>query len=226
MRPTLPPLLLLSLVACEPEPVPAQPTWADVEPILRGHCTHCHGASADVSAKAGDTVYRFDFFEVSAETCGEAAQALDGPEMAHGWAPLIEAAITPPAGGGRARMPPAPASALSEREQETLVRWARSPSLGVPPRDNHRPRVEVTRAPAASVDAALEMTVLVEDPDGESVVGVLRVGDETVRLTGPGAFTVSLDTSAWPEGAHAARAVLCDGWDEISYALPEVVVAH
>src|SRR5205814_9168460 len=123
--------LLLALTGCAPE-VPAAPTWVDVEPILRGNCTSCHGANPS----AGGDV-RFDFFELTEEVCGEAAHALDASQMAHGYAPLIEAAVTPGA-GGRARMPPTPAPALADWERETLVRWARDPALGEPP-DNRAP---------------------------------------------------------------------------------------
>src|SRR5262245_60918622 len=177
-------LAVLTLApACAPS-VPVQPSWADVEPILRGNCTHCHGANA---AAGGDV--RFDFFDVSAGMCGDAALALqapgeEAPKLAHGWAPLIAAAVTP-SSGGRARMPPAPAPALADWERETLLSWARDPVLGAAPR-NRPPEIVIASALPSAVDDMLAFTIVVDDPDGESVVGVVRIGDQTRALDGPG----------------------------------------
>ena len=44
------------LMACaSPPTAPERPTWADVEPIVRGECVSCHGAkvSGDGLASAG-----------------------------------------------------------------------------------------------------------------------------------------------------------------------------
>ncbi len=233
MRPTYLALLtgilpwagVAGLVACEPT-VPEHPTWADVEPILRGNCTHCHGASARTDGRAGTEVYRFDFFEMSAASCGEAAKALDAPRMARGWAPLIEAAITAPAEGGRARMPPAPAPALSDWERETLVRWSQEPVLGTPSRENRRPQIKVVGDLECTVGDTLDFTVVVDDPDDEPVVGLLSLGPETIKLDGPGSFHVRVDTAGWETGRYPGVASLCDGWDQACYTLPEIVVIH
>lgn len=220
MRSTLATLGLLAplLPGCAPT-VPDAPTWADVEPILRGNCTHCHGANP---AAGGDV--RFDFFELTEDVCGDAAQALDAPKMAHGYAPLIEAAITPGA-GGRVRMPPAPAPALADWERETVVRWARDPVLGSP-RDNRPPGVAVVGALPSNVDDQLDVTIVVGDPDGESVVGLLQLGNEIRTLDGPGSFHVTVRTASWPPRRYPASARLCDGWGPVSYELPEIVVVH
>ena len=46
--------LVLLALACDGSPAPvAQPTWADVEPILRVHCNHCHGATAAQTGALG-----------------------------------------------------------------------------------------------------------------------------------------------------------------------------
>src|SRR5262245_34066877 len=52
--------LLVGAGCADPPDVPAQPTWTEVAPILRGQCSSCHGSTADVSG-AG---YRFDFYDM------------------------------------------------------------------------------------------------------------------------------------------------------------------
>jgi hypothetical protein len=215
MRPLV--LAPLALAACETH-VAEHPTWADVEPILRGNCTSCHGANP----AAGGGV-RFDFFALDEQVCGDAARAIDAPHMAHELAPLIAAAITP--SGGRARMPPAPAPDISDGERETLLRWAADPQLGMP-RNNHKPAIALPDPLASNVDDHLDLTLIVDDPDGESVVGVLQLGPQTRRLDGPGAFHLTVSTASWSTGRYPATATLCDGWAPVSYALPEIVVVH
>lgn len=214
-------------VACEPAPqAPPDPTWADVEPILRGSCNHCHGATA---TQTGSTIdgqsYRLDFFDMTAAVCGDAARALPSATLAAAWAPLIAAAITPPTSGGRARMPPAPADELRQWERETLLRWAMAPARGLPPARNARPDIHI-RGGAAMVNQRLELDVVVDDADGEPVVGVLEVGPAVLTMDRPGSFHVDLDASTWPVGAQRARATLCDGWGSFSYELGTVTVSR
>src|SRR5262249_21685782 len=132
-------LIFLALLpaACDPS-VPDNPTWANVEPILRGACTDCHGATADQAGRSADfgTVYRFDFYSVTPEICREAAQALGQDMMASGWAQLIGGSVTPPPTGGQARMPPSPGPALEDWERDTLIRWA---AEGMPPMRGSQP---------------------------------------------------------------------------------------
>lgn len=217
---------LLLFAACEGPHAPERPTWADVEPILRVQCNHCHGSTARTTGAVGSLVYRFDFYEMTEGLCGEAAQALETQGMAHGWATLIKSAVTP-ARGERARMPPAPAPALSDWERQTLQRWADRPMKGAPSRENRRPQITVStaRLPSAT-DPVLDFIALVEDPDGESVVGVLQIGDRTLKLDRPGSFAVRLDTSTWEEGMAPVRAVLCDGWDSFTYDLGRVRISR
>jgi hypothetical protein len=220
-------LLLCWLAAgCAAPSAPERPTWADVEPIVRGHCTHCHGATAAQTARAGDEVYRLDFYEVTEEVCGDAARALDAPPMAHAFAALVGAAVAPPEPGARARMPPPPAPALDDWERDTLVRWAREPVRGLPEGGNALPQLTVPDETAYVVGDRFDATVVAADPDGEPVVGVLSIGDLALRLDGPGSFRVGVDTSAWETGRYAASACLCDGWDHACYALPDIVVVH
>lgn len=179
-----------------------------------------------MTGAVGPVAYRFDFFEVSDLVCGEAASAMDPTQgMARAWATSIPKAITAPH-GGRARMPPAPAAPLAEWERLTLVRWAEQPfpSLGLPDRGNRRPVVSISAPRLAN--ARLGLTVLVEDPDGEPVLGVLTVGDTVLRMDRAGSFTTILDTSQWPDGRYPIGATLCDGWGSAAYRLGVVDVVH
>jgi hypothetical protein len=231
MRAHVPPKLVLAAAlaaaACQPAPaVPENPTWAQVEPIMRARCNHCHGASARTTAAVGGLVYRFDFFEMTEGVCGAAAAGLESPGgMARGWSAQIRTSIVAP-GGGRARMPPAPAEPLDDWERETILRWAAQPfpPLGFPREGNRRPQIRL-EAPRLA-DANLRFTALVEDPDGEPVVGVLSIGEATLRMERAGSFSTTLSTSTWPAGRYPISAVLCDGWDSAAYRLDVVDVVH
>jgi hypothetical protein len=231
MRPraTFVPVLGLLAAACELSPrAPQEPTWADVEPILRAQCNHCHGSTARRTASKGALVYRLDFYDVTEASCGEAAEAMEGTSgegMARGWASLIKESITPSA-GGRARMPPAPTSPLADWERKTLLRWAEQPfpTRGLPPAGNGRPHISL-RAPRFA-NGKLPIHVVVEDPDGEAVVGVVKVGSVTLRMDRAGAFSATVDTSEWPEGRYPINAVVCDGWGSSALRLGVVDVLH
>jgi hypothetical protein len=216
-------------VACGSTPtVSDHPTWADVEPILRGACTHCHGATAAQTGSSGPLVYRFDFYDMTAATCGDAAQALSGQGLGHDWAALIKADVTSPGSGWRPRMPPAPASELTDWQRETIVRWASEPDplKGEPQRDNHRPDIQLG-GDSSVANARLAFTAVISDPDNESVVGVLKIGDVSLKMDRPGAFAATLDTSAWPAGLYPISATICDGWDSVTYdRLGNVQIRH
>ena len=209
--------------------VPANPTWADVEPILRAECNHCHGGTAPVTGAIGTLYYRFDFYDMTADVCGEAAQALNvpPPTLAHGYAKLIQVDVTPPPSCDRGRMPPAPAGALADWQRETVVRWASAadPPKGAPPRNNRRPDIQLS-ADSAVADKRLTFTAVIDDPDGESVVGILKIGDLTLPMDHPGSFAADVDTSTWPNGTQPISAVLCDGWSSFAYNLGNVQVMH
>lgn len=209
------------LLSCEGDPAAVTaPTWADVEPLLRVECNHCHGATARLNGASESSIYRLDFYEMNDAVCGEAAQAIASPLMARGWAPLIKTAITPHPKADRARMPPAPAAPLAPWVRETLLRWADDPRKGLPHGFNRRPRVDVfdVQFPSAS-DSRLRFTLVVEDGDGEPVIGVLKIGDRVLKMDRAGAFSGTLDTGGWPTGAYRVSAVLCDGWDSVTYDL-------
>lgn len=218
---------LASVAGCgSPPDVPANPTWADVEPILRAECLHCHGGTAAVTGSTSDATYRFDFFEMTPAVCGEAAQAVNAPLMGHALAPLIAADITPPPSCDRGRMPPAPAGPLADWQRETIQRWAMmSAPKGAPHRDNRRPDIQLS-ADTATVDKRLSFTAIIDDPDGESVVGVLKIGELVLPMDRPGSFAGDVDTSSWANGTRPISAVLCDGWDNFTYQLGNVEIKH
>jgi hypothetical protein len=220
-------LALLAAPACEPEPeVPENPGWAHVEPILRAQCNHCHGATARTTGSLGGIVYRFDFYDMTTSVCGDAAAGMDSPGgLARAWAPMMRTAIRNPA-GGRARMPPSPAEPLADWERRTLLRWAEQPfpTLGFPPPGNRRPQIRLT-APRLA-DGSLNILAVVDDPDGEPVVGVIKIGDTTLRMDRAGSFAATLTTSSWPAGRYPITAVLCDGWDSAAYRLDVVDIVH
>jgi hypothetical protein len=225
--------ILLSVVlvgssACVADPeVPTAPSWADVEPILRGSCTHCHGSSARETGSSGTLAYRFDFYDMTPTICGDAAQVLEGQNLARAWAPLIKADVTSPGSGWRPRMPPAPAESLADWQRETLVHWASqtTPPRGEPGHNNGRPDIQLDAA-SATANKTLNFSAVITDPDGEAVVGILKIGDLSLNIDRSGAFATTIDTSTWVAGRYPMSAVLCDGWDSVTYDLGAVNITH
>lgn len=215
----------LSLGACESHAVPENPTWVDVEPILRARCLQCHGGSAPLTGSVDNVIYRFDFFDLTPNVCGDAAAAVELPSLAAGWSGSIARAITSPDGFIRPRMPPLPATPLADWEWQTLLRWTDHPQKGPFPAGDRPPTCRITNATRV-IDAKLDLGVVVEDPEGESAVGFLTVGDTRITLDRPGAFSAVMDTSAWPEGDVPVSAVLCDGWNRATYELGSFTVQH
>jgi hypothetical protein len=213
--------LALLPAACDPPLPPPEPTWAEVEPLLRASCNHCHGATAERTGSASGVVYRFDFYDLEADRCGEAASAMPAPSgLARAWASLIKSSVSSK-DGRRARMPPAPASALADWQRETLVRWAdlQAP-LGVP-RANHPPRIKLDTRQA---DRSITVHATVSDPDGESVVGVLKLGPQVLNMDRAGSFAATIDARAWADGKYPISAVLCDGWAMSQHTLGDVQI--
>lgn len=230
--------LALGLAAgCSSTPgVPAQPTWADVAPILRGQCVDCHGWTASdqppnaagVRPENTGASLRFDFYDVTTDVCGDATLALD-PTISLAGAPgvslQIEEDIVPQNGARWARMPPQPSPALPSWEVETVERWASQPVKGPPPPGNRPPTITVSQFPSM-VDRQLVFTAILDDPDGDSVIGVVEVGGLAFLMNRSGSFAVSFDSSSWPAGPVRPTAVLCDGWAGITYDLGPVQVRH
>jgi len=221
---------LIAGLGCNSTPEePLNPAWADVAPIFRGECNSCHGWTAGQTG-AG---YRFDFFDATQEVCGDAAKALTNVTLAgtltpNGLplaAPFIAQDVVREAGAAWPRMPPQPSPALPDWEFSTLERWAWQPVKGPPPSDNRAPTIAVYNFPARAA-STLSFTVVVDDPDGDSAVGVVETSDFAFLMNRPGSFDVSFDTSQWQTGSVALQAVLCDGWASATIPLGTVQIVH
>jgi hypothetical protein len=218
-------LAVLSGLACESTPAePLNPAWADVAPIFRGECNGCHGWTAGQTGGG----YRLDFFDVTEAVCGDAALALDGGVALAGSplaGPHIVEDVIPWDGARWPRMPPQPSPALPDWERDAIERWAVGPVKGPPPSDNRPPTIAVTQYPATA-GLQLAFTAVIDDPDGDSVLGVVEANGLAFRMNRPGSFAVSFDSSEWPAGPQEVTAVLCDGWTNIRIPLGTVAVAH
>jgi len=225
-------LALLGFMACASTPSePQNPAWADVAPIFRGECNGCHGWNA---AQTGGG-YRLDFFDVTKGACGEAARALTagvalaGSLAANGSplaAPLIEADVVAQKGAAWPRMPPQPSPALPEWERDTIERWAARPVKGPAPPGNHPPTISVFGYPA-NAGPTLTFTAVIDDPDGDSALGVIEAnGIAAFLMNRPGSFDVSFDSTTWPAGPQPLTAVLCDGWTSTTIDLGAVQIQH
>jgi hypothetical protein len=215
-------VLMSGAAACSSDAaVPEAPTWAYVEPILRAECGHCHGASA---AATGNGI-RFDFFDMTSSACGDAAAVLEDMTLARGQAASIARAITTTDPNVRPSMPPLPAPYLTESEWLAILRWTASPQKGDKPAGNLPPRISLESS-AVAADGALAVNVVVDDPEGDPVVGVVRIGDQVGRMDRSGSFSGRYDTSDWPAGPVTISAVLCDGWSQVSANLRTVTIGH
>lgn len=218
---------------CSPPPVvPAEPTWADVGPIFRGQCNGCHGWTAPQTGGS----YRFDFYDVTEETCGEAAKALDPGVILAGSPlapPFIHEDVIPQGGSIWARMPPPPSPALPDGERDALERWSAKPERGSAPAHNLPPTLQVQGFPTA-VDRSLAFTAVLSDPDADAAIGIIRVNDAAgnelafLHMNRTGSFAVSFDASTWPAGAVTLDVVVCDGWTKAEYNdfFANVIVSH
>lgn len=200
---------LATAAGCSSIPAePRNPGWADVAPILRGECDSCHGWTAPTTGNG----FRFDFFDTT--MCGDAALAMSSDVVLAGSplaAPQIQADLLPQSGAQWPRMPPQPSPALADWERDTLERWTVLPIKGPPPPGNRPPEISVAAYPAAA-DAQLSFTAIVDDPDGDSTIGVIEVNGLAFLMARPGSFAVQFDSSTWPAGPQPVKVVLCDGW--------------
>jgi hypothetical protein len=222
-------------LACIPE-APENPTWANVQPILAGQCTHCHGANADrLGAERTGGGLRFDFYDMKVDddmpmgVCGEATSVLGaGKNLAFDHAGDIWESITTTDDLPNARpaMPPPPAPYLADWEWRTLQRWVDGGAMkGELPPSNRPPRFRLYHD-SGPADQTLDITAVIEDPDGDPIVGVLMFGDARLNMDRGGAYSATLDTSSWPAGERPITAVLCDGWSNVTYAVGTLTVNH
>jgi hypothetical protein len=187
---------------------PASPTWVDVQPIIRGQCTGCHGTTAGMSGGG----FRFDFYDMA--VCDNAARALpDGLPLAQAQATKIWNAITTTQDQPNVRpiMPPPPAPYLADWEWQTIKAWRDGGTPKGTPVDNHAPTIQLY-GQLATADTGFDITAVVADADADPVVGMLSIGDLSLYMDRSGAFSAHVDTSSWAAGQVAISAELCDGW--------------
>jgi hypothetical protein len=210
---------------CSSTPVePASPAWSDVAPIFRGECNSCHGWTAKETGGS----YRFDFFDVTADVCGDAALALDRAVILAGAtvaANQIKADVVTKSGAQWPRMPPQPSPALPSWERDTIERWTAQPVKGAPPTGNSPPTIDLSAYPATA-DETVGFTVVLSDPDDDAAVGVIEANGTAFLMNRTGSFAVRFDSSSWPAGAQPIKAVVCDGWNKAEYQLGSVQIAH
>jgi hypothetical protein len=223
-------IVFTGALGCVPESR-EHPTWVDVQPILAGECAGCHGSGADLtgSARTGGGV-RFDFYDMKPEVCGEqVAKAIGaGRPLALAHAGDIFTAVSAPEDrpDERPRMPPPPAPFLHDWEWGTIQTWVNdgAPKGALPP-GNRAPRFRLYHD-SGPADAMLDVTAVIEDPDGDPVAGVLLFGDVPLPMNRAGAFSETLDTSSWASGDRPIKAVLCDGWANVMYDVGTLTVQH
>jgi len=212
----------LAGAGCGAAPVaPTRPTWADVQPIVQGDCSGCHGSTADATG-AG---FRFDFYDMTATTCGDAARAMRSSTiLAASAAPAIATDVTL-GSNGRSKMPPYPGAPLAGWERDTLLRWAAQPVKGPPPDGNRPPVIDVGQLPFM-IDKQLTFTAVLSDPDGQEAVGALEINGMAFLMNRSGSFAVNMDASQWPSGTQHLQAILCDGWTSVTYDLGPIQIQH
>ena len=213
--------LFWGATACGPDDPPEHPTWADVQPVLRAECSGCHGATASQTGSG----YRFDFYDMTDDPCGEASSVLAGAVLGHEQANNIALAITTTDPDVRPNMPPLPAPYLTDNQWLTILRWTANPIKGDKPAGNRPPHITVDGTPNHA-DGNLDVNVVVTDPENDPVVGLVKIRDQVAKLHHAGAFSTQFDTSSWPKGAAGMSAVLCDGWSKVSVDLLEITIDH
>jgi hypothetical protein len=228
-------VLALSGLGCDPPVVPAEPTWADVAPIVRGNCVGCHGWTASDRPPDAAGVHppntggslRLDFFNVTQAACGDAARAIAPTVLlaGSGVAPEIATDLVVQPGAQLPRMPPQPYPAMQGWEIETIERWTANPVKGPPPPSNRPPTIATSQLPS-TVDGQFSFTAVLDDPDGDSVIGVIEAPGFEFQMDHPGAFGVSMDSSSWPPGVVYPVATLCDGWTSTTVDLGPILVQH
>jgi hypothetical protein len=198
--------LLLAAGGCDSPPAaPAKPTWVDdVEPILHGNCFHCHGA-AQVDPLA--TAQRWDFFDIKDPkllAIRDVSMDFKGPWK---WDSAKDHALSWPAYvalKNDMRMPPAPATPLSDRDVQVLKTWSTMKVRGTRT-NNNKPTAAWLARPS---------TIVVSDADHEQVLGKVSCG-------GADAPVLSSGTTTLPQGwMPPCTATLFDGQDVVTVNLP------
>jgi hypothetical protein len=205
--------LSLAALGCGTEPpAPDKPTWVDdVQPILQANCFHCHGANA--KQKGGNSL-RWDVLDLTnpryadigfgetREVPGDMKSGLvfvsTNNPLHFGTVPLF----TLPTMTDDARMPPPPATRLTPRDITVLQNWSMTGFTPGSHQPNHKPTISwLTK----------NKTFVVDDVDGDQVLGKLMCGDAEVSIPRSGLHTLPADVTGPCDGN------LFDGWgDELT----------
>jgi hypothetical protein len=193
---------------------PAEPTWAEVSPILAAHCVRCHGAPAIGGAPATFRLDRYDDL-VTLAPDGAPRRVLGAAAMAEWIADRTADGSMPP------RFP------FAQHDRDLLDNWFanRLPAAeGGPPLplrgpaapQNRPPAFTLTSRPAAPPATGLELAYELRDPDRDLVTGqlvALGPPGEPVPLGElfAGRGTLALDTALLPAGRYDLTATLDDG---------------
>jgi hypothetical protein len=208
----------LSAAACS-DSAPAEPTWADVAPILAANCVRCHGAPATGGAPPTFRLDRYD------DVDSPSGRILGAASMAE-WIALRTADGSMP-----------PRFPIADHDVDVLANWfatrppfsAGSPLLG-PPRGAERkgnvPPV-LTIAPSV-LPAAIELSYQIRDSDRDLVVGqleaILGVSVFDIGELHSGRGQLTFDTALATSGTYSLIATLDDGSGPQRIRVGEVAV--
>ncbi len=153
------------------EPVPANPTWvADVEPILRANCFHCHGAS--VESMKGP--FRWDVYDPTSMENKNVLGTMPPTWFAEGrtYGPSISARVNR---DDLLRMPPAPATKLSDRDIAVIKKWQGMGSPQGMRSPNKNPTAKFVNAVRTKTSRSVQISIDVTDADGDQVLGKVEL---------------------------------------------------
>lgn len=189
-------LLFGGLLGCAvQEPAPEKPTWVDdVQPILQGNCFHCHG---DGPRPEGAT--RWDVYDLKDAFYMDHGFVEDAAVIAGASShyPLMAILIGPMA-GDNLRMPPPPATRLSDHDLQVLLNWSKTGFTKGKHSPNHKPTIKWLEKPK---------TFVVNDADGDQVLGKLTCGTDEITISRTGSHELG-DVSL------PCTAALYDGFEE------------
>ncbi len=206
-------VLALATGACAPPTAPAKPSWAeDVQPIVQGSCSSCHGPTADVTGLA----YRFDICDPAAfADTGYVFPKMTSGAVTKGVADFMKKLVTD---GPRPTMPPPPAGPLSDYERDVIVNWDANRDCGKRA-NNHKPTVKLV-GKLVYADGDLTFTVEVDDADAETVVGTVTAGDPPVTNAAGAVVTGLINNTGRtkitmkdvPADTQPVHVKISDGW--------------
>jgi hypothetical protein len=210
-------LSIFKVAACSPQSPPLIPAWdLDVYPILRGSCSHCHGSTTRTGAMATSPSSRYDI--CTSAPIDMAFKPENITVGSPGASPMagVFALYTDPNGMNPGmRMPPPPASPLTEYELTVLGRWANPKVANASCKKsvvNQKPTAKLISQFQVPGTDRVAVILEADDPDGDQVFGYVRLGNSALQvITGAGRGRYE-----FPGANVADRPVvkLHDGWDQ------------